>query len=509
MSTMDSAPTRGISEPYVACDIPGRSGSVLLNLNLVDALRRSFKQLPRGASEGISGILLGRSSADSTRTLITLEDCHPIRDEQERIPEHLGYWRSQESGQLSPAGFVQVASNTGELDTRAFESHFAGSPAVLMVLSDARGGIPNARLYWSEDHDLDPQAYADIPLDSARIKAAGLTILHGLPASQSPRETRVPRRRSLLKWAWIPAAAALLIIAAAALWNGYGPSNATTASVSAPASSVPATDSPSVNAGQVDQGSVDRSNPPQQEDFAPRDIEPTKVVPAPPVRRPEPQPSASAPAPDRATVNPAPARSESPQPAALPQPATSPQPVIASSPPPPATPQEKAAAPEPAQPDNTPPPIQRRERPRRVNPPATVTVEYRPAPENTVRRVVNRVPGLRLLPLPRFLYKDGDDFVPASPSSQPRPAVPADVARAFPGAWRVDLRVAVDKSGEVTHASLLTPNANREFVKLALNAIDQWQFEPARVRNRPVSSALDITFMFRNPVSWPNERAAR
>jgi len=137
-----------------------------------------------------------------------------------------------------------------------------------------------------------------------------------------------------------------------------------------------------------------------------------------------------------------------------------------------------------------------RSRPR-PNPP-TVSVEFHPVPESAARKMVNRVPALPLLR--RFQVKSDEDFVSPNPLREAKPAFPADLARRFPGEWRVDLRVAIDKFGQVSHVSVLGPSANSEFVNLAREAASRWEFEPARLHDRPVSGALDVMFRFHNPV---------
>jgi len=90
----------GNTDSYVVWDVPGQPGSVLLNLDLVDALRRSFQGKARPKRRGIFGILLGRPSVtESHRALITIEDCYPVTDDQED-------WRTDDTT-LSPVGLVR------------------------------------------------------------------------------------------------------------------------------------------------------------------------------------------------------------------------------------------------------------------------------------------------------------------------------------------------------------------------------------------------------------------
>ena len=128
----------------------------------------------------------------------------------------------------------------------------------------------------------------------------------------------------------------------------------------------------------------------------------------------------------------------------------------------------------------------------------TVTIETHSAPEAVTRKLAGR--GLGIPWIRRFRSKDSREFIQAVPRLQIRPAAPRRNAEALPGEWQVTLRVTLDKSGRLMAATLQNPSANREFVRLAKNAIERWSFEPARLQKRPVPSALDVTFRF-HPVA--------
>ena len=165
-------------------------------------------------------------------------------------------------------------------------------------------------------------------------------------------------------------------------------------------------------------------------------------------------------------------------------------------PPPAPTPEhvkvEPPPAPEPAVPPAS---VQTASQPRRPVP--AVSVSYEAAPESSLRRKIQKVPGLRLFQ--HFQYKGGDDFAPARTVREVRPQLRMSVVRALPGEWRVELRIALDKRGRVTEVESLSPDADERLVLAAVSAVRQSEFEPAQLHGRDVSSRLLATFHFRNP----------
>jgi hypothetical protein len=154
---------------------------------------------------------------------------------------------------------------------------------------------------------------------------------------------------------------------------------------------------------------------------------------------------------------------------------------------------EPAPAPEPAvvpAPASQPQPP-----PRRAVP--IVNVSYEAAPESSIRRKIQKVPGLRLFQ--HFQYRGGDDFAPARAVREVRPQLRMSVVRALPGEWRVELRIGLDKHGRVTEVESLSTEVDERLVTAAVSAVRQSEFEPAQLHGRDVSSRLLVTFHFRNP----------
>ncbi|MDQ6760895.1 MAG: energy transducer TonB [Acidobacteriota bacterium] len=388
-------------DEYLVCDLSTKSGSILLNLELADALR---KVAGRRSGVDAEGILLGRILVTgANRTLITVEDCEAIhsRDNlsKDNLAARLEFWRGKQERALAAIGLVRVThagQDRGIFRDAAIESlhsHFGRSPGVVLVIERVRGAVPVGHLFWSGlDSSDNGNSWTEIPLDSVTLKAAGFSILQGSPAVELNRARIQTGIHQWRKWAWIPLAAALFSIAAATFWTAYRPA----------------------------------PEPP----LAAEIIEPKPAL--------EPTPSAAPAAPaiqvprQRARVN----RDGTP---------------------------------------NTP----------------VVIIEWHSAPEPVTRKLASRgIPWIR-----RF-RRDSSEFIQPVPTVQIRPAIPRRTAEAFPGEWRVNLRLTLDKSGRLMTATLLNPNANREFVRVAKNAIERWRFQPARLQKRPVPGALDVTFQF-------------
>ena len=141
-----------------------------------------------------------------------------------------------------------------------------------------------------------------------------------------------------------------------------------------------------------------------------------------------------------------------------------------------------------------------------VLPPAIVTVSYRKAPEPVLRKTIGRVPLLGSLPGLRF--RGGDRFVPARASHEVEPEVPASIAAMLTGERRVQLRASVDEAGKVTDVELLSRTADHRLFGLADTALRHWNFNPATMKGRPVSSRVIVTFDFQTFPQPPRSQAA-
>lgn len=77
------------------------------------------------------------------------------------------------------------------------------------------------------------------------------------------------------------------------------------------------------------------------------------------------------------------------------------------------------------------------------------------------------------------------------------PDVPQKVRDTIRGTVRVGVRVAVDPSGSVVGATLDSPGPSKYFAHLALQVARRWEFRPAEVDGRNVSSEWILRFEFR------------
>lgn len=127
----------------------------------------------------------------------------------------------------------------------------------------------------------------------------------------------------------------------------------------------------------------------------------------------------------------------------------------------------------------------------------TVTVSTRPAAPPKYRKWIAKVPLVSFVA--RHNYKAGDEFRPARPIRQVQPHLTSKLQRDLPGDWTLDLRVTVDSSGDVTEIDLANSSADSRLVDAASRALQRWRFEPALLRDRPVSSDVIVTVHFHNP----------
>lgn len=145
-----------------------------------------------------------------------------------------------------------------------------------------------------------------------------------------------------------------------------------------------------------------------------------------------------------------------------------------------------------------PPPQQATIRPSRPRPQPSVTISTEPVAPPKYQALMDKVPLVRTFQ--RNRYKAGEGFVVARPIRESTPRVPARIARELPGNWRVPLKLNVDSYGRVRDVELMS-EADERLVNIAVEAVRQWRFEPAKLHDRPVSSDLVVTLHFRIPAS--------
>ncbi len=129
----------------------------------------------------------------------------------------------------------------------------------------------------------------------------------------------------------------------------------------------------------------------------------------------------------------------------------------------------------------------------------TVSITTEPVAPTRVDKWVHHVPLLRTFAHNR--YKAGGDFTPPRPSREVTPHVPPRLAKDMPGEWRVDLKLAVDSDGRVDEIQLMSPRSDERLVGIAADAMRQWRFTPARLKDKAVDCDLLVTLHFRNPTA--------
>ncbi|MDQ6707068.1 MAG: energy transducer TonB [Acidobacteriota bacterium] len=127
-------------------------------------------------------------------------------------------------------------------------------------------------------------------------------------------------------------------------------------------------------------------------------------------------------------------------------------------------------------------------------PRAGATVILEQVNPSFARRAVNRVPLLSKLESRQF--RGGDNFVAARPVGEITPAVPRDVRAKINGIVPVDLRISIDKTGAVAETELLSRKVDPALAGIAVRAASHWDFTPARINNRPVSSEMLVHMRF-------------
>ena len=87
-------------------------------------------------------------------------------------------------------------------------------------------------------------------------------------------------------------------------------------------------------------------------------------------------------------------------------------------------------------------------------------------------------------------------LTPGQVAEQVVPNVPQSARDTIRGTVRVNVRISVDSSGNVTEAELDLPGPSKYFARLALEAAQQWKFEPPKVQGRSVLSDWLLHFQF-------------
>jgi TonB family protein len=98
-------------------------------------------------------------------------------------------------------------------------------------------------------------------------------------------------------------------------------------------------------------------------------------------------------------------------------------------------------------------------------------------------------------PLPQTQNAKGGT-VKGAVAQQVQPDVPQKASETIHGKVLMNIRVTVNPDGDVSDAALDSPGSSKYFASLALEAARRWQFKPAQVDGKAVSSEWLLRFDF-------------
>ncbi len=143
------------------------------------------------------------------------------------------------------------------------------------------------------------------------------------------------------------------------------------------------------------------------------------------------------------------------------------------------------------------PPVQAKPQPKREQRPVTPEAKLSTQKTSTKKQAI-----IVAAPTPTSLRSEAGVKTPAGGLAQGEvlqqvlPEVPQKARETIRGTVRVSVRVAVDPAGNVAGATLDSPGPSRYFANLALQAARRWEFAPAKVEGRYVSTDWILRFEF-------------
>jgi outer membrane biosynthesis protein TonB len=499
--------------------------NVFLDIPLADRLRAAAT----ASDVEIGGRLVGHIEDDTT----VITDFELVESEHRRGQAYAlssrdeRQLRSKLAGRRRPGrevvGFFRSHRRPGMFldaaDFHTLSDHFSNPHQVaLLVRPSDDGSATGGFFFWVEGEMDRKETYLAFPLNSAELEAGmpRQTGLEFVPAATvstvemgSPRQAalgfdaaetldHVPRARMAavpisevsapgrpsvdsavsrqVKIMWSPNAVKIGLIAAGAALGGYflgtsgnrehfgsRPGDITISDATAP----PPAPAPVIAAAPAKKAAPVEPAPdaqPKAPEVAAAPV-PMKPKTPPPVR-----PNPHAVFDEMARNNPAPAPPPPPQPVVAPAPAPVAEPAV---------PVNSAGA-FPHNPNPLPQPT--------ALPHANATVDLEAVQDGGMKHALH---------LFGASYKGGQNFQPAQVLRRITPRVPAEVARELTAEVPVDLKLKVDNTGRVSAVELLSRGSDRALVQLAGDAAYGWQFQPALLKDRPVSSEVIAHFRFR------------
>jgi len=132
--------------------------------------------------------------------------------------------------------------------------------------------------------------------------------------------------------------------------------------------------------------------------------------------------------------------------------------------------------------------------------PPPSTADRKPAPDRKPTAYASRSDEIAKSPV-KASTRPAVPVVETSPSAQGitkqvLPQVPFSARQTIHGKVRVKVQVAVDASGNVSSANLVVPGPSRYFARLALEASQQWKFQPTGVDGQPAPAHWLLEYRF-------------
>ncbi len=445
-----------------------------------DAITRLREVATGQVDVEIGGILLGRRLSEDQ---ITIEDFELLPSEHRRgatftlsqadRKKLLQRLRSSHNGLQSVGSFrthVRQGLYMDQYDFEVMASHFAGSSDVMLLINPADW---KAGVFLWEDGDIHRQkSYRQFPFDATLLPLTPIDFDESTAAV--PASTIQAGTKPVRSWRIMPALIKIGLIAASFGLVGVVAHYAREhrSPQSAVSTVEPANRRPAPRVVEI--------SPPVDPDVR-ADLSEMHVK----VSHTEPRPSPFAPPPQPASQISQPTQSQTTTPqGAAPPPAPSLPPVQSQETLPPAV--AAAVMLKPA-------------------PPTVVSmVSIEPTEPGALSRGINHIPIINLLQ--RHKYKAGEKFTAAQPIRQVKPRLPSSLQRdtEYPP---VEVKVWIDKTGQVTKAELESDPADSEVGEIATNAALKWTFEPARLSDHPVSSEMIMHFRFAPPANVMTTRA--
>ncbi|UWZ87028.1 TonB family protein [Occallatibacter riparius] len=98
---------------------------------------------------------------------------------------------------------------------------------------------------------------------------------------------------------------------------------------------------------------------------------------------------------------------------------------------------------------------------------------------------------------PKALPQPSGPTVKGEVAQRVTPEIPERAARGIRGKVEVRIKLAVDHSGNVMNASIVSDGRSRYFANLALESARKWRFHPAKIHGQAASSTWDLHWVFR------------